>query len=160
MKENGFTLKMVRSRWYPAETITDAGYADDLVLYVNTPAKDESLLQSLEQTAGGIGLYMNSDKTKFVCFNEDGDNSILNIKLLKVDHFTYLGSNISFSESNVSIHIGKTWTAFDKLFIWKSNLFDKIKTGILPSWRCVNTIVWMHHFNKTLREKATWKLQY
>ena len=30
----------------------------------------ESLLHSLEQAARGIGLYMNSDKTEFVCFKQ------------------------------------------------------------------------------------------
>ena len=29
IKENGFTLKIARSRRYPAETITGAGYAND-----------------------------------------------------------------------------------------------------------------------------------
>ena len=35
--------------------MTDADYADDLVLLANTPAQAESLLNSQEQTAGGIG---------------------------------------------------------------------------------------------------------
>ena len=33
MKENGFKLTKERSRRYPAQTITDADYADDKVLY-------------------------------------------------------------------------------------------------------------------------------
>ena len=51
MKENGFTLKKTRSRSYPAETITNADCADDLVLLANTPAQAESLRHSLEQAA-------------------------------------------------------------------------------------------------------------
>ena len=43
MKENDFLLKE-RSRKYPAQTITDMDYADDIVLLANTPA----LLHSLE----------------------------------------------------------------------------------------------------------------
>ena len=39
IKENGFTLKKARSRQYPAETITDANYTDDLVLLTNTPTQ-------------------------------------------------------------------------------------------------------------------------
>ena len=61
IKENGLILKKSRSRWYPAETITDEGYADDLVLLENTPAQDECLPRSLEHAARGVGLYMNSD---------------------------------------------------------------------------------------------------
>ena len=36
--------------------MTDAYDADDIVLSTNTPAQSESLLHSLEQPAGGIGL--------------------------------------------------------------------------------------------------------
>ena len=60
MKENGFTLKKKVGRQYPAETNTDAEYADYLVLHANTPAQNECLLNSLEQTAKGISLYINS----------------------------------------------------------------------------------------------------
>ena len=37
-KENGFTFKKKKGRWYPSETMTNADYADDLVLLANTPA--------------------------------------------------------------------------------------------------------------------------
>ena len=37
LKENGFTLKNAKSRRYPTETTTDAGYADDIALLTNTP---------------------------------------------------------------------------------------------------------------------------
>ena len=51
-----------RSRWYPAETMTDADYADDLMLFAYRPTQSESLLHSLEQAAGDIGLYVNANK--------------------------------------------------------------------------------------------------
>ena len=41
IKENGLTLKRTRSRWYHAETITDADYADYLALLANTHTKAE-----------------------------------------------------------------------------------------------------------------------
>ena len=47
----------------------DADYANDLVLLANTPAQAEFLQHRLEQTAGDIGLHVNSNKT-FMCFNE------------------------------------------------------------------------------------------
>ena len=40
--------------------MTDADYADDLVLLANTPAQSESQLHSVEQA---VGLYMNANKT-------------------------------------------------------------------------------------------------
>ena len=48
MKENGLILKKVRSRRYPAQTITNTDYADDIALLANTPTQAESLLQSLD----------------------------------------------------------------------------------------------------------------
>ena len=36
-KENDFKLAKERSRRYPAQTITDTGYADDIVLLENIP---------------------------------------------------------------------------------------------------------------------------
>ena len=65
IKENGFTLKTVRSTQYFAETMKDA---DDLTLLANTPAQTKSLLHSLQQAAGGIGLYVNANKTEFMYF--------------------------------------------------------------------------------------------
>ena len=62
-KENGFTLKKP-SRRYPTETITDTGYTDNIALQANTPSQAEPQLHSLEQTAGGIGLHVNADKTE------------------------------------------------------------------------------------------------
>ena len=83
MKENGFTLKKIRSRRYPAETITDKDYADDIALLANTPTQAESLLHSLELAAEGIGLYMDADKTEYMRFNQ-GDISTLNGKSLEI----------------------------------------------------------------------------
>ena len=104
MKENGFTLKKQKID----ETITDADYVDDLVLLANTSVESESLLHDLEQTERGIGLLVNSDKTEFMYFNQNGAISSFNGKPLKlVDHFMYRGSNILSTESDVSIRIGK-----------------------------------------------------
>ena len=65
----------------------DADYADDLAFLANTLAKAGSLLHSLEQAPRGIGLYINSDKTEFMCFKQDGAISTLIGKPLNlVDH--------------------------------------------------------------------------
>ena len=39
MKDNDFKLTKERSRRYPAHTITDADYADDIALLANTPTQ-------------------------------------------------------------------------------------------------------------------------
>ena len=69
-KRKWFHSKKAWSRQYPEETITDANYADDLALLLNTSAQVNSRLHSLEKAAGGIDLYMISEKTEFMCFNQ------------------------------------------------------------------------------------------
>ena len=71
---------------------------------------------------------MNSYKTNFMCFNPYGAFSSLNGKPLKlVYQFKYLGSNISFTGSDVNISIGKALTGIDRLLIiWKFDLSDQI----------------------------------
>ena len=78
MKENSFKLIKERSRSYPAQTITDADYADDIVLLANTPAQAETQLHSLEHAAAGIGPHVNAHKTEYMCFNQRGHISTLN----------------------------------------------------------------------------------
>ena len=92
--ENGFELTKKRSRRYPAKTITDADYADDIAILANTPNQTETLLHSLEQAAAGIGLHVNAHKTEYMCYNQTGNISTLDGTSLKlVDKFTNLGIN-------------------------------------------------------------------
>ena len=82
----------------------DADYADDIVFLANTLAQSKSLLHSLEQAAGDTGLYMNANKTEYICFNWEGAISTLNggpVKL--VDNLMYLGSSVSSTESRINI---------------------------------------------------------
>ena len=103
IKENDFTLTKEGSRSYPARTITDEDYTNDISLLVNVPAQAESLLHSLERAAGGISLHVNVDKTEFMCFNERGDIPTLNGRSLKrLDKFTYLGSSVSSTENDIN----------------------------------------------------------
>ena len=56
------TKKKKKSSRYLAETISDAD--------ANTPVQDECQLHSLEQAVGGIGLYMNANKTILLISNK------------------------------------------------------------------------------------------
>ena len=92
MKDNGFKVAKERSRRYPAKTITDADYADDIVLLANTPAQAKTQLHDLERAATGIGLHVDADKTEYMSFNESS------LKL--VDKFTVLGSSVPTTETD------------------------------------------------------------
>ena len=116
MKKKCFKLTKERSRRYPAQTITDADYADDIALLANAPAQAKTLLHSLERAAAGIGLHVNAHKTEHVCFNQTGDISTLNgISLKLVDKFTYQGSSVSSTETDINMRLANTRTAIGQM---------------------------------------------
>ena len=135
IKENVFKLTKKRSRRYPAKTITDADYTDDIAILANTPNQAEILLHSLEQTAAGIGHHVNAHKTECMYFNQTGEISTLDGSSLKlVDKVTYLGSSVSLTEKDIDTRLTRAWTAIDKLsIIWKSDLTNKIKRSFLQA---------------------------
>ena len=101
IKENGFELTKKRSRRYPAKTITDADYANDITILANTLVQAKTLLPTLERAATGVGLHANAHRTEYTYFNQTGDISTLGGSFLKlVDKFTYIVSHQS----------KKTWT--------------------------------------------------
>ena len=91
----------------------------------------------LEQPARRIGLFVNSDKTVVIYYDQDGVILLLNGKPLKLDQFIYLGSNISSTESDVSTHVGKEWTAINNsIEIWslwwnKTEFFQAVAMSVL-----------------------------
>ena len=126
---------MKRSRRYPAKTIIDADYADDIAILANTPNQAETLLHSLKRAAAGIGLHIKAHKTEYMCFNQTDDISRLDGSSLKLgDKFTYQGSSVSSSEKDIDTLLTKAWAAIEKLsIIWKSDLTDKIKRSFLQA---------------------------
>ena len=135
IRENGFKLTKKRIRRYPAKTITDANYTNDIAIVANTPDQAETLLYSLERAAAGIGLYVNAHKTEYMCYNQTGDISTLDRTHLKlVDKFTYLGSSVSSTEKDIDMRLTKAWTAINRLLIiWKSDLTDKMKRSFFQA---------------------------
>ena len=135
IRENSFELRKKRSRRYPAKTITDADYADDTAILVNTPNQAETLLHSLERAAAGIGLHVNAHKTEYRCYNQTGDISTQGGTSLKlVDKFTYLGSSVSSTGKDIDTRITKAWTAIDCLsIIWRFYLTDKMKRSFFQA---------------------------
>ena len=135
IRENGFELTKKSSRRYPAKTITDADYADDIAILANTPDQAGTLLHSLERAAAGRGLYVNAHKTEYMCYNQTGDISTLDGTPLKlVDKFSYLGSSVASTEKDIDTRLIKAWTAINRLsIIWKSDLTDKMKRSFFQA---------------------------
>ena len=113
IRENSFELKKKRSRRYPAKTITDTDYADDIAILANTPNQAETLLHSLERAAAVFGLHVNAHKTEHMCYKQTGDISTLDGTSLKlVDMFTYLGSSVSSTEKDIDTRLMKLSIGF------------------------------------------------
>ena len=147
-----------RSRRYPAKTITDADYADDIAILANIPNQSETLLDSLERAASGIGLYVNAHKTEYMCYNQTGDISTLDRTPLKlVDKFTYLGSSVASTEKDIDTRLTKAWTAINRLsIIWKSDLTDKMKRSFFQA--VVTSILLYGCTTRTLTKRLEKKL--
>ena len=112
-----------KKQMIPAQTMTNADYADDKALLANTPAQAESSLHNLEQAAGGIVLHVNADKTEYMCFNQNQTRDISTLQggSLKL-------SSVSSMENDINTRLAKAWTAINRLtVIWKSDPSDKIK---------------------------------
>ena len=109
----------------------DADYADDSAVLAYVLKDATFLLHSIERTAKEIGLYLDADKTEFICFNQDaseGMKSLNGEKIKQVEDFKYLGSYIASTEHDVNIRLEKAWDALNELDkIWKSNLPDNLK---------------------------------
>ena len=115
IRENSFELTKKRSRRFPAKTITDANYTNDIAILANTPNQAKTLLHSLERAAAGIGLHFRAHKTEYMCFNQAGNISTLDGTSLKlVDKFIYLGSSVSSTEKDINKWLMKAWTAIKK----------------------------------------------
>ena len=118
IRENGSKLTKKRNRSFPAKTNTDADYADDIAILVNTPNQTEILQHSLEGAAAGIGLSVNAHKTEYRCCNQIGNISTLDGTPLKlVDKFTCVGNSFSSTEKDIDTRLTKAWTAIDHMEI-------------------------------------------
>ena len=68
-KDLGLTLSKQRSRRYPAIKITDADYADDLVIFADSSRNAEKLLNFLEESGKKVDLKVNIKKTQHMNIN-------------------------------------------------------------------------------------------
>ena len=103
-------LAKERSRRYPAQTITDVDYTDDIALLANTPTQAETFHHCLDWAAAALGLYVKAHKTENMSFNQNCSS------LKVVDNFTYLGSSVSSTKTDINMWLAKVWIA--KIGYW------------------------------------------
>ena len=158
IKENGFELTKKWGRGYPAKTITDVDYADDIAILANVPDQAKTLLHNLERAVAGIGIHVNAHKMEYMCFNQTGDITTLNGSSLKlVNKFTYLGSSVSSTETDIDTRLTKAWTVINRLSaIRKSDLTDKMKHSFFQA--AIVSILLYRYTTWTLTKRLEKKL--
>ena len=139
----------------------DTDNLDDITLFANTATQAKSLLQSLEQTAGGIDIHMNANKTDSRSFNQGADSTLNGSSLRLVDKFIYLCNSASSTEFDINMHLTKVWTAINGLLIiWKSDLIDKRKQDffqvVVVSILLYERTPWT--LTKCIEKKTQWEL--
>ena len=82
-----------------------------------------------------LASHVNIHQTEYMCFNQTGDISTLNGRSLKlVNKFTYLGSSVSSTDTDIDTRLAKAWTANNRLsVIWKLDLTDKMKRSFFQT---------------------------
>ena len=84
-------------------------------ILANTPNQAETLLHSSEWAAAGIGLYVNTHKTEYMCYYQTGDISTLDGTPLKlVDKFTYQGSSVASTEKGYRHEVNESMDSYQQ----------------------------------------------
>ena len=79
-------------------------------------AKKKYFSHNMEDAERSIGYYENANKTRVPAFKQERAIYKSNDKHLKlVEHFAYLGINISTGKRDANECMGKAWTDIDRL---------------------------------------------
>ena len=98
-------------------------FADDAVIFAETPDILLGVLEVLNEESEPLGLRVSWVKTKIQAFNDIFDAAILSVHVCSEDvevteRFTYLGSDIHVfvgCEPEVKRHLGQAWGVMDSL---------------------------------------------
>ena len=116
MKDNGFKLTKERSRRCPAQTMTDADYADDIAGKYTCPSRNPATWSGTSSWWHRPLCQRRQDRIHV--FNLRSDISTLNGSSLKlVDKFTYQVNSVSSTEVDINTRLAKAWKAIDRLSI-------------------------------------------
>ena len=144
IKENSSKLTKERRWRYPAKTITDADYGDDIALLASAPAQAETMLHRLKTSRWGTSLHVNAHKTEYMCFNQTDDISTLNSSSLKLHRKPCLVNRDRHRHVT-----SKGMDCYERLLVvWKSDLTNKMKHSFFQTVVVSILLYWC----------TTWKL--
>ena len=108
------------------EYLTHLRFADDILLVSHDPLELQTMIRELNEESMKAGLKMSINKTKvMMCNRLQGNTITVDGKTIEnVDHYTYLGKNISLeneTSGEVKRRIQLSWAKFGKLgFIFRN----------------------------------------
>lgn len=113
-------------------------FADDIVLFSESPAELQSMISELDNASTSIGLEMNISKTKVMSNRHKSPIVVNNNTIDYVDDYIYLGKQVSFRKNNnieeIDRRISITWKKFWAYKeVMKSNMDLKLKKKVMDS---------------------------
>jgi len=129
--ELGFTITPRKSRRFPAVSIIDLDFADDISLLSDQIQQAQQLLLRVETECNKVGLGLNAIKTEVMTYNIPEHEPLRTASgdiLKEVDDFKYLGSWVESTEADIKIRKALAWKALNKMgHIWKSHMSRDVK---------------------------------
>ena len=103
-------------------------------LYKIDPPRDKKILQNKKKSEK-YKLDLDNIINQINKYNQTSDISTLNGSSLKlVNKFTFLGSSVSSTETDIDTRLAKAWKVIDRLsIIWNSDLTDKMKRSFFQA---------------------------
>lgn len=129
MRETTQTARGIQ--WTPYTRLEDLDFADDIALLAHTHKDMQDKLDALNAAALKYGLKINITKTKYMRLNASSSRplSIGNHQLDEVEHFCYLGSEISSTGGtieDIQSRTAKARATYGRLHnIWKSSKLSR-----------------------------------
>ena len=135
--ELGFTITPRKSRRFPAVTITDLDFADDISLLCNQIQHAQQLLLRVESECIKVGLGLNAKKTEVMTYNIPEHAPLRTVSgdvLKEVVDFKYLGSWVESTEGDIKIRKALAWRALNGMgSIWKSHMSRDVKLSFFTA---------------------------
>jgi sorting nexin-29 len=141
----GFQYIQRLSRRFPAKSLADLLFADDIALLSDNLVNIQSMLDSVIRYALLVGLQINVKKTQWLVVGKDSNTLdslyVNNIPLEKVSDYKYLGVYIRNSSKEFSTRKAQAWEAAKRLKkLWISRtLSHNMKIRVFIS--CVESVL-------------------
>lgn len=95
--------------------LTHLRFADDVVLFSETPSVLQEMLEELVRESAKVGLTMNADKTKLLTNSEKVEIKVMNKTIEYQDEYIYLGQVIStenLHEKEINRRLANSWKRY------------------------------------------------